>query len=193
MGSSQNPTARKNGLVIQEMPEEVLVYDLKTNKAHCLNQTAAFVWMACNGENSVADIRRLLEKKFGASVDEDFIWLAIDQLNRDNLLEETVKSKFEGISRREAIKKVGLASVLALPIVASLAVPNSALAASSCIGTFCSTTEPCRCLTGACFGRCPGSDGNPTDITCNVGQPAACPPIGAPGTFTPCPTVGVCS
>ncbi len=55
MKSSQVPIARKEGLVIQEMPEEVLVYDLDTNKAHCLNQTAAFVWKSCDGRNSVAE------------------------------------------------------------------------------------------------------------------------------------------
>jgi len=45
MKSSQIPVARKEGLVIQETSEEVLVYDLTSNKAHCLNQTtrAAFV------------------------------------------------------------------------------------------------------------------------------------------------------
>ncbi len=53
MKHSQVPIARKEGLVIQEMPEEVLVYDLDTNKAHCLNQTAAFVWKSCDGKNSI--------------------------------------------------------------------------------------------------------------------------------------------
>jgi len=54
--SQQRPVARKEGLVIQEMPDEVLVFDTETNKAHCLNETAAFVWKSCNGTNSVADI-----------------------------------------------------------------------------------------------------------------------------------------
>ena len=45
----QNPTARKNGSVMQEMPDEILIYDLDTNKAHCLNETSALVWKACNG------------------------------------------------------------------------------------------------------------------------------------------------
>ena len=44
MDNSQYPVARKSGLVVQEMPDEVLVYDLNSNKAHCLNQTAASVW-----------------------------------------------------------------------------------------------------------------------------------------------------
>ena len=47
--------ARQNGLVVQEMPGEVLVYDLDSNKAHCLNESAATVWRSCDGNNSVAD------------------------------------------------------------------------------------------------------------------------------------------
>ena len=45
MNSSQIPVARKEGLVIQETSNEVLVYDLTINKAFCLNQTSAIV---CN-------------------------------------------------------------------------------------------------------------------------------------------------
>lgn len=63
--NAQNPVARQSGLVVQEMPEEVLVYDLETNKAHCLNQSAAFVWKSCDGKNSVMDIVREFERRSG--------------------------------------------------------------------------------------------------------------------------------
>src|SRR5881392_893689 len=92
----QNPIARNNGLVVQEMPDEVLVYDLDTNKAHCLNQSAAFVWKSCNGSNSVADIVREFEVNGKGKVSEDFVWLAIDQLSENNLLDSTVAPRFAG-------------------------------------------------------------------------------------------------
>src|SRR5215204_5827957 len=117
MKSSQVPVARKEGLVIQETSEEVLVYDLTSNKAHCLNQTAAFVWKSCNGNNSIPEITRLFERETGAAATEDLIWLAIEQLNEKNLLEAEVLTGFAGRSRREVIKKIGLATVAALPIV----------------------------------------------------------------------------
>ena len=63
----QNPMARQNGLVVQEMPDEVLVYDLDTNKAHCLNQSAALVWKSCDGNNSVGDIVRQFESNGGGT------------------------------------------------------------------------------------------------------------------------------
>jgi hypothetical protein len=142
MKSSQVPVARKEGLVIQETTEEVLVYDLTSNKAHCLNQTAAFVWKSCNGNNSIPEITRLFEKEVGSAVEEDLIWLAVDQLNEKNLLEAELASNLAGRSRREVIKKIGLATVVALPIVASLTAPTSALASTSC-----ACVNPGACLT----------------------------------------------
>ena len=132
MNNSQRPIARKSGLVVQEVPDEVLVYDLESNKAHCLNQSAAMIWKSCDGTNSVSEIAKLVESQAGGKVTEDFVWLAIDQLSENNLLEKQIASSFEGTSRREVIKKIGLASMVAIPVIASLVAPQSALAAASC-------------------------------------------------------------
>ncbi len=149
MNHSQIPVARKEGLVIQEMPEEVLVYDLDTNKAHCLNKTAAFVWKSCDGKNSVADIKNLFGSDSG-NVSDDLVWLAIDQLNENNLLENEIKANFNGQTRREVIKKIGLAAVIGIPVVASLVAPKSIMAVASCA---CVTVADCPgrgCPTTAC-------------------------------------------
>lgn len=153
MNSSQIPVARKQGLVVQEMPEEVLIYDLDTNKAHCLNKTAAFVWKSCDGNKSVADITKSFENDFGNAVDEDLVWLAIEQLGDKNLLSESLPTSFKGHTRREVIKKIGFASVIALPVVASLAAPTSALATASC-----------ACVVPA---DCPAQTGCPNTSNCN--------------------------
>lgn len=148
MNNSQNPVARKEKLVIQELPDEVLVYDLETNKAHCLNQTAAFVWKYCNGANSVADIVSQFEQKSGSRVQEDLIWLAIDQLSERNLLEKELPTKFAGESRRSVLKKIGLASMVALPVIASLTVPTAVMAAG------CSGVVPPSSCPGCIGSRC---------------------------------------
>ena len=147
---SQMPVARKEGLVIQEMTDETLVYDLETNKAHCLNQTSAAIWKACDGRKSMVEISELL----GKDVPEDLVWLAIDQLSEKNLLKEKMFLKVNGQSRREVIKKIGLAAVIALPLVTSIhAKTSSALGTcptGSCTGnpTFCGTG--CTCDNGVC-------------------------------------------
>lgn len=176
--SQQRPIARKEGLVIQEMPDEVLVFDMETNKAHCLNETAAFVWKACDGKHSVTEITKLFGNRSGKPVDENLVWLAIDQLNDNNLLEEKIQANFNGQSRREVIKKIGLAAVIALPIVSSLVAPTAAFAVA-CSGTVVSCTTPLACndctpCTGVPDGRC----------CAGVCQPAG-PCASAPGGVCP--------
>ena len=142
--------ARQNGLVVQEMPDEVLVYDLDTNKAHCLNQSAAFVWKSCDGTNSVGDIVREFESNGNGKVTEDFVWLAIDQLNENGLLESSITPRFAGQSRRQVLKTIGLASMVALPVIASLVAPQKALGSQSCT---CSVNPVCP-MTGCPSSTC---------------------------------------
>lgn len=144
MNNSKNPVARQSGLVVQEMPDEVLVYDMQSNKAHCLNGSAAFVWKSCDGSKSVADIVRDFEAS-GDKVTEDFVWLAIDQLNENNLLEAGMTPRFAGQSRRQVLKTIGLASMVAIPLISSLVAPQNALANLSCS---CTSQSVCANLPG---------------------------------------------
>lgn len=168
MNNSQKHTARKEGLVIQEMPDEVLVFDLETNKAHCLNETAAFVWKACDGKNSVADITKLFGNQSGTSVPEDLVWLALDQLKTKNLIEnkDEIVVDYNGMSRREVIRKVGLASVVALPLISSLVAPTDVSAQGSCTGTTlpngCTCQNNNQCASGVCGpnGTCAAARGS---------------------------------
>lgn len=129
------PIARKEELIIQELAEEVLVYDLRKNKAICLNQTSALVWQNCDGNKTAAEIASEMEKHFGSSVNEDLVWFALDQLEKENLLlnAEKIPNKFNGLNRREVIKRLGVASAISLPIIASLVAPM-AVHAQSCSG-----------------------------------------------------------
>ena len=153
MNNSQYPLARKSGLVVQEMPDEVLVYDLNSNKAHCLNETAAKIWKSCDGKTSIEEIATV----FGKGNNQDLVWLAIDQLSENDLLETGLTSKFKGRSRRDVIKKIGLASVVAVPVIASLVAPQNALAAQSC-----NCVNNTQCSSGPNRGVCPSTICNPS-------------------------------
>ena len=54
------PRAKAEGLIVQELPDEVLVYDTARDEAHCLNETVAAVWKHCDGKTTVAEIQRLI-------------------------------------------------------------------------------------------------------------------------------------
>ncbi len=139
------PQARVEGLVIQEVADEVLVYDLDWDKAHCLNQSAAIVWKHCNGKNSVADLAQLLAAEAGLPTNEAMVWLALEQLGKARLLPERLApaSGQAKMSRREVMRKVGLASIIALPLVTSILAPTVAQAGSACTAQPCADTPTC--------------------------------------------------
>ena len=164
------PKARKENLVVQELDGEVLIYDLDTNKAFCLNEASALVWQACDGNKDVSEIRNSLGKQLKSPVNDDFVWLALDQLKKENLIEnkDEVVVDFNGMSRREVIRKVGIASVVALPIISSLVAPPaiSAQSAGACTVT---TNKPAGCPCNSnnecASGNC-GAPGQGTSKTC---------------------------
>lgn len=136
------PVSRKSDLVTQEHEKEILIYDLLIDKAYSLNETSSLIWNLCNGENSVAEITSSLSKKLNSSVNEDFVWLALEQLKKDNLLAngEEISIEFGTLSRRDLVRKIGLASLVTLPVVSSLIAPSAINAASLAV---CGGT--CQC------------------------------------------------
>ena len=153
MENLQTPKARSAQLVVQELPDEVLLYDLEVDKAYCLNETARFVWKNCDGTKSVKDITKLAQNEFDSgSISEEFIWLAINELSDKSLLENKVSST-QITSRREAIRKIGLGAMVALPVISMLAVPQNALAATSCACNIAGNPCPVAgCPSGTCNG-----------------------------------------
>ncbi len=151
------PLARREGLVIQELPEEVLVYDLDRDRAHCLNETAAFVWQRCDGRTSAVEIARSLGKKVNAPVDEKVVWFAIDQLGRNHLMTTPVPPQLvAGMNRREMVRVPGIAAAVAVPVVASIVAPTPAQA-TTCVGSggSCALTTDC-CAGLICGAITPG-------------------------------------
>ena len=147
------PLARKEGLIIKEMPDELLVYDLEDDRAHCLNQTAAFVWQRCNGRTSPREIARLLGQDMNAKIDERIVWLALDQLGRNNLLEHTPAPPpvMSGLNRREMVRALGIAAAVAIPVVTSIVAPTPAQAAT-CKPTGAGCAAGAECCSGVCSG-----------------------------------------
>jgi hypothetical protein len=150
---TRNPVARKDGLVIRELTDEVLVYDLVRNKAHCLNDTAARVWKLCDGETSVTDIAQRLESDLGTDIGEDVVSYALAKLDTNHLLAQGFVAR-ESLrnGRREALVKLGLGSLVAIPAV--LSVSNPAHAQASCLPDGAPCTSAAQCCSGECAGTC---------------------------------------
>src|SRR5436190_204229 len=132
-GSEQRPRARKEGLLIERLPDEVLVYDLDRKTAHCLNGSAALIWNHCDGKTSVEGILSFLQQKSQEKVSQDVVWLGLDHLYEARLIEtRVVRPGVKGkLSRRDLVKRIGLA--VSIPLVASILAPTAS-AALSCVG-----------------------------------------------------------
>jgi Coenzyme PQQ synthesis protein D (PqqD) len=149
------PLARRQQLIIKKLNDEVLVYDLERDKAHCLNESAASIWNLCDGHTSAAQIASKLTCQTGQSIDEELVWLALDQLDRDHLLADRIDwpTSVPRISRREAVRRIGLGAAIALPIVVSITAPTPAQAA-----TCRPRGQPCTTDAECCSGKCRGNN-----------------------------------
>jgi hypothetical protein len=147
------PTARQEGLLVRELNDEVLVYDLERHKAHCLNTTAALVWRRCDGQTRISEITQAIQSASGRSLDDDAVWFAIEQLKRAHLIDAATvrESGSPRLSRRELIKKVGIAAAVALPLVTSIAAPT-AVEAATCLPPNAACTANAQCCNGTCIG-----------------------------------------
>lgn len=163
---TNKPISRKSSTVVQDLENEVLIYDLTINKAFCLNETSGLVYALCDGTRTVAEISDEMSRQLKDLVTEDLVYLALDELKKNNLLENSdeLTDQFAGMSRREVVKKVGLATMVALPIISSVVAPSAVMAQSGVllgIGANC-TTNP-QCQSGNCI-----SGLNPTPICCSA-------------------------
>src|SRR5882762_10319132 len=145
-----SPVARTESLIVKEVDGETLVYDLKTDKAHCLNDTAARVWKNCDGHNSVSEIAEVLSRESNFRVKEDLVWIALDQLERFKLLDEAPAKPVHlfGMTRRQMVARLGLAA-FALPAIVSIVVPT-AQAQASLQQPFVCCTNPNQCISNNC-------------------------------------------
>lgn len=167
------PFLRTENLVVKELPNEVLIYDLENNKAFCLNETARFIMDECDGENSIEEAVESLNRKMNSKIDEEMVWMVIDQFKKSNFLKRdyVIPVQTSRLSRRK-ILQAAAALGIALPIVTSLVAPTAAHAQSNCIpieGGQCNLEVNDCCPPGFCIDI---GDGFTACVGCiPLGQP----------------------
>ena len=132
-GVAVRPRARTEGLVVRDLPGEIVVYDRDSHQAHCLNRTAALVFRNADGRRTVGDLARLLATDTGTQVDQDVVRATLDRLREASLLEAYADDTGPRVvapagtapadgSRREMLRRVGLGAAALLPVVTSILV-----------------------------------------------------------------------
>jgi hypothetical protein len=118
------PKARSTGIRIEDVDDELLVYDLERNRAHSLNVGAAAVFRLCDGRRSIEEINVAASEALGVAPDLSMVEQAVRQFERAGLLEV----EEEATDRRALLRRLGWAAVV--PFVASIAIPSAAYAQS---------------------------------------------------------------
>jgi len=147
------PKARQHQLVRKELGGEMLVYDRKSDAAHCLNATAAQVWAHCDGRTTVAEMAQLLEDEMKTTVADEVVWFALEQLRKSSLLQEPWAGRVQvkQMSRRVMVRRLGIAAAVTVPLVTSIIAPTAAAAATCILGQ---TGAPCVNNADCCSNSC---------------------------------------
>jgi hypothetical protein len=122
-------------LLTEKLHDELLVYDEQRDLACRLNQTAATVWRASDGQRTVEDLVEVLREQIGDAADEDLVMLTLDRLEESGLLDSGYPERDSdqtAVSRRRFLGRVGVAGAAAmvLPVVDTIVAPTPAAAAS---------------------------------------------------------------
>jgi DNA-binding MarR family transcriptional regulator len=160
------PLARNEALVVEELGDELLVYDLSRDEAHSLGTVAAQVWKACDGKTTIDELATRL------GLDRDAVVEAVEGLSTCYLLEDergradVTKLTRRGLSLKAA--KLGAAAAAA-PLIVSIAAPTAAMAVTE---AFCQGISVSANGCGDChkFGCCccepPGGTTKPCHADC---------------------------
>lgn len=178
------PLRRSEDLILEELGDELLVYDKTNKRAHCLSPDAARVWRACDGSMDTSALSAQL------GLPRDVVRRALDELQNSELLDQGLELVNVGsengngtaVTRRElAVRsaKVGTAAATA-PLILSLAVPSAAMAATLTFGQ-------CAIYSSQSCGNNPGQCGFYDGCCC------CCSYQGATGNCFACTSLGTCT
>jgi DNA-binding transcriptional ArsR family regulator len=173
--ASLKPLARSDDLVVEELGDELLIYDNQDDRAHSLGSEAARVFRACDGETDVDAMSA------GLDLDPDTVSRALLELEESGLLDVVPG---DGITRRMATKKMAKlgAAAASAPLIYSIVAPAPALAATQqfclnlgcqngcggCHQAGCSCCGPGRANNKICTQDC--SDTNCNTVVFNSAQ-----------------------
>jgi hypothetical protein len=156
------PQTRRGGLLLRELPDELLVYDQERHRAHCLNRTAALVFRNADGSRTEDELALVL----GQGAGRELVLQTLAQLDEAGLVEApAVGEELQpaGIDRRDVVRRMGIAAAILLPAVVSIVAPTPAEAAATCVSSCSGQPDNTTCDV------CGGGTLCPTPFTCQGG------------------------
>lgn len=167
---------RHHRILEHELNGETVVYALDRDTAHVLNATTTAVFRRCDGTRTAADIAAVLPADVGREASLEIVLAALDELAGAGLLAPGTHPALRApLSRRAALRKIGVTATL-VPTILTVVAPPPAAAQSSARLQACGaegdacTDVPCcsglTCSDGVCVAE------EPPDL--RDGPPLAC-------------------
>ncbi len=167
----RRPVAREEGLLVENLADETVIYDSRTKEAHCLSPLAALAFAHCDGDTTIEQLAALATDQLGEPVDESRVIEALVELQERDLL---AVPPGDGFSRRDMIRRTavaGAAVAASAPLITSIVAPTAAMAASG-IATGCSGCgKNPDCVSNHC---CQSNAGKQCSQGCCVGANNSC-------------------
>jgi hypothetical protein len=152
----QSTLFKQKKLIATRIDNELLLFEVETSIAHCLNDIASEMWVACEQQSSAVEVTEFLRTR-RPDMEKEVVWASLSKMAAAGLLEETTNQEDIAISRRELIRKLGITAALVLPIVVTSVLVPPPAAAASCgtLGMLCGGGRaPCCsgliCVAGIC-------------------------------------------
>jgi hypothetical protein len=162
------------GLLKHPLEKQVLVYDTITDRVHLLDPTTACVLeLLEEGGHTAEEISVQIVARLDLAPEAGFLPLAIEELRKADLLDQSTAMHAPLMDRRELLQKVALtgAAALLIPAVASLTATRGyaqGTAPGQGVCNTCTSSSQCidsQCCNGICMVNCTG---NAVGACCNV-------------------------
>lgn len=85
---SSGVPSQRSGLTVHELDGEALVYDAATADTHRLNETALFIWRACDGRHDADGLAVRVSETYDVPAHEarNYVDCALEELASRNLV-----------------------------------------------------------------------------------------------------------
>lgn len=154
----------RTDVLTHQLDDQVVVYDPRSDAVHLLDRTTGCVMELLNeGGRTVDELTEELARRIGYGPSPGLLLLALDELRRAHLLDETEGPRKpisgSGMFRRAMLKKVAAAGATALivPLVVSVTPGTANAQASTCVahGACCVIGDTCCDGKDTCKGAKP--------------------------------------
>lgn len=83
---------RKDGILANELDQQVVLYSVENEVIHILNPTARAIWDLCDGKHSLQDIEHKVRTRFAVAEEHDVyadIQQTLQQFSAKGLLQDS--------------------------------------------------------------------------------------------------------